>query len=104
MLLILIHTYRLIHFITTACYDELAVGYEPTKEVKQKADDAGEPIPVMFIPRKPHPNCLLIYLLATYLDHPARNGSILPFVLNILPHLKTDDASPQQSVIKAMEM
>lgn len=94
--------YSLINSLSVACYDELAVGYQPSSKVKEDANNAGEPIPVMFLPRKPHPNCILIYLLATYLQHPIRQQSCIPFILNILPHLKVD-ASPQESLRKTME-
>lgn len=93
----------MINSIHTICYDELAVGYQPAKETKEKAEEIGEPIPIMFIPRKPHPNCLLIYIMAGYLEHPTRQKSILPFILNIHPHLKSNDSSPQNSVIQAIQ-
>jgi hypothetical protein len=36
--------------------DEFVMAYQPRKEVKAATEIKGEPIPVVFIPRKPHPN------------------------------------------------
>ena len=36
----------------------------------------GEPIPVVFIPRKPHPNGLEIFLSVTYIDNPIDNKKV----------------------------
>jgi hypothetical protein len=47
----------------------IAIGYQPSAAVKQAAEEAGEPIPVTFMPRKPHPNCLLIYALSCLVTH-----------------------------------
>ena len=41
--------------------------------------------------------------MATYISHPVNSNSILPFIVNILPHLTTADASQQLSVLKAIE-
>lgn len=79
--------------------DEHMNEYQPTKEIKSKADEDGEPIPVVYIPRKPHPNGLLEYILATYIDNPIRTDSVLPYVVDIIPHLQVGDVSPVSSVI-----
>ena len=57
----------------------------------------GETIPVVFIPRKPHPNGLLLYLCATFINHPYENTK-LPYILDILPHLKSCDISPHSAL------
>lgn len=44
-------------------FDEQVVGYQPAPETKKKAEAMGYPIPVVFIPRKPHPNGLLFYIV-----------------------------------------
>lgn len=49
------------HSVQLATFDEQTIGYQPSHIAKKKADDAGEPIPIYFIPRKPHPNCMVIY-------------------------------------------
>jgi len=67
--------------------------------VKNNAEKEGEPIPVKFIPRKPHPNGLLEYILASYITHPCRSNSILPIILDIVPHVKMCDYSPTEAAI-----
>jgi len=52
--------------------------YQPSHEMKEKAVINGEPIPVIYIPRKPHPNGLLAYISATFLPHPGGKKSIIP--------------------------
>lgn len=46
-----------------AVFDEQVVGYQPSAKTKNKAEQAGHPIPVVYIPRKPHPNGLLFYVV-----------------------------------------
>jgi hypothetical protein len=41
------------------------MAYQPRKKVKIAAEIQGEPISVVFIPRKPHPNGLEIFLVTT---------------------------------------
>lgn len=74
--------------------------YKPAKTTKEKADQEGEPIPVVYIPRKPHPNGLLEYLFATYVNNPVRSNAILPYVIDILPHLQVGDMNPVGAVIE----
>lgn len=83
--------------------DEALISYQPSKIVKDKAELAGEPIPLAYIPRKPHPNGLLFYLGVTFIDHPVQENSILPFVVDLLPHLKVGDISPIKAVEKIMQ-
>jgi hypothetical protein len=45
--------------------DEGLFPYQPAKETKAKAEALGEPIPTMYIPRKPHPNGLLVYMVSS---------------------------------------
>jgi len=66
--------------------------------VKKKANDQGSPIPVIFMPRKPHPNGLMNYLAATAVQNPIKDGSKIPYVLDILPHLKVGDAAPRENL------
>jgi len=44
-------------------FDEQLVGYQPSPQVKKRAEQQGYPIPVVYIPRKPNPNGLLMYLV-----------------------------------------
>ena len=39
--------------------DETMIEYQPSSIVKENAGNNEEPIPVLFIPRKPHPNGLV---------------------------------------------
>lgn len=84
--------------VSTVTIDEHINGYQPSHKTKEKAVERGEPIPVVYIPRKPHPNGLLIYLMCSYVDHPQQNNKRLPFVIDIEPHLKVGDVSPEQTV------
>jgi hypothetical protein len=100
--LLLCHLIRLIENVTTVVTDESVLEYQPTNDVKQKAQVMGEPIPVVFIPRKPHPNGLECFLTCSYISHPIKKDKVLPFVVDILPHLKMGDLSPTGAVQQTM--
>ena len=74
--------------------DESLISYEPKQEAKNKAIAKGEPIPLMYIPRKPHPNGLLIYQLVTFVENPLSNEKFLPFIVDMIPYLEAKDVSP----------
>jgi hypothetical protein len=74
--------------------------YRPLYTSKTKADQAGEPISVIYMPRKPHPNGLLLYLLATYVKYPIDQSRKLPVILDYEAHLRVGDTSPQEVVLK----
>jgi hypothetical protein len=78
--------------------DEEVIGYQPSTHTKQVAEQRGEPIPVVYIPRKPHPNGLENFLLVTPVAHPAKQEKGLPYILDIYPHLTQNDAAPQSVV------
>lgn len=82
--------------------DESTIAYQPSFGVKVRAEKRGEPIPVMFIKRKPHPNCLVIYQSMTYIEHPIRNSK-LPFIVDMLPHLQVGDVNPILAVKQTMQ-
>lgn len=82
--------------------DETVIGYQPTTIVKERNDKAGEPIPVVYIPRKPHPNGLLIYTVATYVKGLTENQK-LPYVLDLIPHMQVGDVSPTIAFKQALE-
>src|SRR5690606_207527 len=73
--------------------DEAVLGYQPSHSVKEKAIETGEPIPVVYIKRKPHPNGLLIYHAVTMVRNPINSESPLPFIVDMLPHLTVGDGS-----------
>jgi hypothetical protein len=83
--------------ISTLLLDETIAAYQPSAPVKQEHDASGEPIPVVFIPRKPHPNGLELLHYSTLVGDPNSNG-FLPYTLYIIPHLQQGDASPLDAV------
>lgn len=84
---------------TLITVDEHMNEYQPSKKIKERAESEGEPIPVVYIPRKPHPNGLLEYLYATYVENPVRNDSVLPYIVDIKPHLQVGDVNPISAVL-----
>lgn len=83
-------------------FDEQLSGYHPSKIVKDKARAAGDPIPVQYIPRKPDPNGLLLYLLATYVKSNGQHQK-LPYVLDFFPHLTVGDAGLSELVAASVD-
>jgi hypothetical protein len=55
--------------VSLVTVDETLVAYQPSPKKKQQAESLGEPIPVIYIPRKPHPNGLEAFLLVSYVPH-----------------------------------
>jgi len=86
--------------VSVVTVDESVIGYIPNSIKKEGAETNGEPISVTYISRKPHPNGLLIYGLASYVKHPKPSieESELPFVLNLRPHLKVGDAGAHSAI------
>jgi hypothetical protein len=39
-----------------------------------------------------------MYQTLTYIQHPVKFNSVLPFILDVLPHLKVGDANPIEAV------
>lgn len=78
--------------------DESLLQYQPSLEVKNKAEELGEPIPTVYIPRKPHSNGLLIYLACTFINHPAKENTVLPLIVDMLPHLRVGDISANNAL------
>lgn len=93
----------IIESLSVAVIDESVIGYQPRLEVKQKAELNGEPIPVTYIPRKPHPNGLLIYLACTFISHPTKLNSKLPYIIDIWSHLKVGDIGPQTAFMAILD-
>jgi len=78
--------------------DEAVIAYQPSLASKIRAEKTGEPVPVVYIPRKPHPNGLEDFLLCTYVDNPAREQGVLPYIIDIRPHLQVGDSAPANIV------
>jgi hypothetical protein len=89
--------------VSLVTVDETLVAYQPSPKKKQQAESLGEPIPVVYIPRKPHSNGLEAFLLASYVPHPARENAVLPFIIDIYPHLIVGDSPPQDVVRTFMQ-
>jgi hypothetical protein len=89
--------------VSLVTVDETLVAYQSSSKKKQQAESLGEPIPVVYIPRKPHPNGLEAFLLAGYVPHPARENAVLPFIIDIYPHLTVGDCPPQDVVRTFMQ-
>jgi len=66
--------------------DESVIGYRPSRNVRDRADLSGNPIPLVYIKRKPHPNGLEIFLGCTYITSPFNRKGI-PFVVLLELHL-----------------
>ena len=84
--------------IQVVTVDESVIAYQPSAQVKKQADQLGEPIPVEFLPMRPHPNGLETFLAVTPVDHPGKPRRGLPYILDIHPHLRVRDCSSQQIV------
>ena len=77
--------------------DESLISYQPKPKVKLLAEQSGEGIPVVYIPRKPHPNGLLLYLSCSWISHPIYDSK-LPFIIDLIPYLKFNDINPTKVV------
>jgi hypothetical protein len=98
-----INIIRIISDISVLTVDEATISYEPNASTKKIAITLGEPIPLTYIPRKPHPNGLLLYLGSSYILHPTKQQSKLPYVVDIIPHLQVNDVSCSIAVHKIMQ-
>jgi len=78
-----------------ATIDESVIAYHPSRKIKEEAEARGEPIPVVFIPRKPHPNGLENFLLTTNVFNPLNPSKSLYFTLSIFPHLHSHDVASE---------
>jgi len=52
--------------VSIVAIDESVIAYQPSHEAKMQAEKDGAPIPVVYIPRKPHPNGLECFLGCTW--------------------------------------
>lgn len=86
--------------INVATPDEGVFDYQASAKAKQKAEEKLEPIPSVFIPRKPHPNGLLINIMATHLADPNDTILKIPYILDLLPHLVVGDLAPHVVFLK----
>lgn len=78
--------------------DETVFSYEPKVETKNKMMNQGDQIPLVYIPRKPHPNGLLTYVLAC--TTPRSNK---PFVLNLVPFKKFPQITAREALQECVQ-
>lgn len=76
--------------VSVCAVDEAVISYTPSAAVKERETARGTKIPVVYVPRKPHPVGLEMYIAATYIeDSTTRHG--LPWAIGIYPHLVDGD-------------
>lgn len=74
--------------------DEEVDEYQPSKVTKKAAEVSGDPIPLAYFPRKPHPNGLLYYFYTTYVRNALAEQEKMPYTVDIHIHLKQGDSAP----------
>lgn len=80
------------------CCDEAVWDFRPSKKAKEAAEAARDPIPVVFIPRKPHPNGLLCYFIAVKMFN-----TNLPYVIDLEPHISFPQVGAQTALKNMIE-
>ena len=93
----------MINSVDLITVDESVIEYQPCLQKKKKSEEMGEVIPVVYIPRKPHPNGLLLYLSCSWLPHPIYVNSAIPVIIDLIPHLKPHDVSPSIAIEEIMK-
>lgn len=78
---------------SVVCFDEALWDFRPSKKAKEKAENRKDPIPVVYIPRKPHPNGLLCYFMGTKMFN-----TNLPYVFDLEPHIQFPQVGPQEAL------
>ena len=77
-------------------FDESIYQYQPISSTKKKYEFVfQEPIPVVYIPRKPHPNGLLNWICVN-----VSSTTGLPFVMDMEPHLSFPQISARDALKK----
>lgn len=72
---------------TIVAIDEALYAYYATADIRKIFEEAGDPIPQVYIERKPRKNGFLNYLLAVSFPNPTSPNQVLPFVLDMHPYL-----------------
>lgn len=85
---------------SVAVVDESLYEYYVREEVRRKYEQRGDPVPQVFIPKKPRPNGLLNYALAIAFPNPSSPGNILPFIVDMQPHLEPGNAPKHLDVVR----
>lgn len=81
--------------------DEGLMAYQPCQDTKEYNELIGEPIPVVFIPRKPHANGLLLYIVCSFILNPVTQSK-MPVILDMHPHLTSGDVNPATEIVSLM--
>jgi hypothetical protein len=77
---------------TIITIDESVIAYAPSAAVKARFAQT-DPIPVVFIPRKPHPNGLECFMACTRVQNPNEAGGTSPFMMAMTPHVTVAPSS-----------
>ena len=85
---------RLLEEIKHAVIDESILAYEPCSSTKDNHEVLGDTIPVTYIPRKPHPNGLLLYGMVTTVKSSIPHQSDIPFCVGFVPYISGRDVCP----------
>lgn len=93
----------MIREINTILIDEHINEYQPSSHIKDNADRDGEPVPAVFIPRKPHPNGLLIYVATSYIISPVSTNTKIPYMVDFCPHFQVRDINATLAIQKFIE-
>ena len=85
--------------LSVAVIDESIISYQPSKLKKDKAEKSGNPIPIVFIPGKPHPNGLECFVASSYITDPNSDGHF-PFIVSLVPHVRIGDFTNCEAAIQ----
>jgi hypothetical protein len=78
--------------------DETLYSYQPDSKTKEAAAAAGDRIPLVYIPRKPHKNGLLVYHMACKSEKTEQ-----PYLLDIEPRLSEPSVSPREAFLAILK-
>ena len=83
---------------TVVVIDKLLIRYQLSKKKKSDAEEKGDPIPVTYIPQKPHPNSLLFMQFVTAVECVTEPDWHFPYILNMKIHLTAQDCASHTMV------
>jgi hypothetical protein len=78
-------------------FDETIFEFQPGSKSKEDAEKNRDPIPVVFIPSKPHPNGLLCYFFGVRMQN-----TLLPYMFDLEPHISFPQVSPQGALLNCI--
>ena len=84
-----------------AVIDESLYEYYVRNEVRHRLEKENkDPVPQVYIPKKPRPNGLLNYVIAIAFRNPIKSNSIHPFIVGMYPHLIASSAPKHFDVVR----